>query len=92
MAHLAGDELPEIDMEEVSGVHTIVSDSPGSYTISAKDMVETMDTQCLGSTQGSDQPTQQTIKERSVTDNDTFGECHSLGFTQGSDSIHYVTL
>ena len=50
-------------MEEVSGVHTIVSQSPGSYIIPAKGMVETMDTQCLGSTQGSDQPIQQTIKE-----------------------------
>ena len=55
---------------------------------------ETVGTQCqiLGSTQGSDRPTKERIKERSVTDNDTFGECHSLGFTRGSDSILYVTL
>ena len=79
-------------MEEVSGAHTIVSQSPGSYIIPAKDMVETMDTQCLGSTQGSDQPTQLTIKERSVADSDTFGECQSLGFTRGSDGTYHATL
>ena len=90
--HLADDDLPDIDMEEVSGVHAIVSHSPGSYIISAKDMVETMDTQCLGSTQGSDQPTQQTINERSVADSDTFGECQRLGFTRGSDGITHATL
>ena len=57
-------------------------------------MVATVDTQChsLGSTQGSDRPTQPTIKEGSVANSDTFGECHSLGFTRGSDGVTHATL
>ena len=80
--HLADDDtmsvgMPDMDMEKIPGVHATVSHFPDSYINAAKKMVETVDTQChtLGSTQGSDQPTQPTIKERSVADSDTFGEC-----------------
>ena len=86
--------MPDMDMETIPGVHAIVSHSPDSYINSAKQMVATVDTQChiLGSTQGSDRPTQPTIKEGSVANSDTFGECHNLGFTQGSDGLTHATL